>query len=291
MPESRPRSRFRRPASDAGCVLLALLGTLVLAGCAGSQPPMAGRTTAIAGPITAGSTASSLDPSGGTRPPSGSRTPGSGPGTTGLSTAGTGRSTPAAGPRTPGTNPGTGTPTASQQPSGSPSRSPLPPTVPAGVPPCTGAHLSFGVIGIAVLDGTVNNAVQVTNTGATPCSLVGYPQVQVLDRRGRPLPTTTQHGAAAAGYHVPAGVPIAAPAQRVTLAPRGWAWFDVAFARGESRGCRGMHHGWGLAITAPGTTGSDAVPVLSEVPCGRLGVSAVLAPNLWQAKGWGPPLR
>jgi membrane-bound inhibitor of C-type lysozyme len=130
-------------------------------------------------------------------------------------------------------------------------------------PPCKGGQLSLAAAGGDAGMGHRTAIIGVQNTGATTCSLTGYPTVVVQDRQNRDL--TAIRSNQALGSYLRSGQ---TPAP-VELAPGGRAFFDVAWVvipsedRGETR-CPDVTR---LRVTAPG----DTTPVtLSQAltPCG-----------------------
>jgi Protein of unknown function (DUF4232) len=67
-----------------------------------------------------------------------------------------------------------------------PDHSQGPPEVPAGTPACTVGQLQASA-GWEGATGSLAGAVTFTSRGAAPCSLAGYPTIQLVDRHGRPL--------------------------------------------------------------------------------------------------------
>jgi hypothetical protein len=61
-----------------------------------------------------------------------------------------------------------------------------PPAVPAGTPACTAGQLRAAA-GWEGTTGSLAGAVTFTSRAAAPCSLAGYPTIQLIDRHGRPL--------------------------------------------------------------------------------------------------------
>jgi hypothetical protein len=89
-------------------------------------------------------------------------------------------------------------------------------TAPSGplASPCNGsvlkgAQVSFG----AAAGGAATTVVALTNTSKSPCSLDGYPRLQLISEKGADLPTTVEHGGT--------GIPTSLGAQGVNLAARG----------------------------------------------------------------------
>jgi hypothetical protein len=95
----------------------------------------------------------------------------------------------------------------------------------AAAAPCNAARLkvTHGEADRAMGGVNVENYT-ITNTGASPCSLRGFPSVQLLDAHGRP-----RHAAKASNDL--AGLTMQ-PSQTVTLAANGPAWFGVFFNSG-----------------------------------------------------------
>ena len=89
-------------------------------------------------------------------------------------------------------------------------------TAPSGplASPCSGsvlkgAQVSFG----AATGGAATTVVALTNTSKSPCSLDGYPRLQLISEKGADLPTTVEHGGT--------GIPTSLGALGVNLAARG----------------------------------------------------------------------
>ncbi len=106
----------------------------------------------------------------------------------------------------------------------------------------------------------------VTNAGASPCSVSGYPAVSLLDANGRLV----------SGVRADQNPGTAAP---VTLAPSGRAFFDIAWnvVPNEAEGQTTCPSAARIAVRLGTDTASLAMP-LSLTPCGgRIRVSPVRA--------------
>lgn len=86
---------------------------------------------------------------------------------------------------------------------------------------CTGADLAGTYVVGQGAAGTIFDSVTVANASAAPCTLDGYPQLQMLDANGGRLSTTTMDGSAA----FPA--PARRPPARLRLAPGADATFEL----------------------------------------------------------------
>lgn len=130
-------------------------------------------------------------------------------------------------------------------------------------PPCKSADLSLSNAGGDAGMGHRRAIIGVQNTSARTCSLTGYPAVVVQDRQNRDL--TAIRSNRAPGSYLSAGQ---APSP-VELAPRGRAYFDVAWTviPHEDKGETSCPSVTRIRVTAPG----DTTPVsLSQAltPCG-----------------------
>lgn len=130
-------------------------------------------------------------------------------------------------------------------------------------PPCKGGQLSLAAAGGDAGMGHRVAIIGVQNTGATTCSLTGYPAVTVQDRQNRDL--TAIHTNQAPGSYLRSGQ---TPAP-VELAPGRRAFFDIAWVvvPSEDKGETSCPSVTRVRVTAPG----DTTPVtLSQAltPCG-----------------------
>ena len=112
---------------------------------------------------------------------------------------------------------------------------------PAGPPVCLTAHLSLALAGSQGAAGTAYITYELTNTGSSSCSMIGYPGVSVLSARG----AIVQHPATRG-----ANPPV--PVRRVVLAPGHKAKFlvnstDVV----PSPGCPTSYTGVTLQVFPP----------------------------------------
>lgn len=136
----------------------------------------------------------------------------------------------------------------------------------ANAPACRAADLRLAA---GPADAGAGNRVQVltlTNAGATPCSLSGYPSVSLLDANGRPV----------SGVRSDQNPGTAAP---VTLAAGGRAFFDIAWnvVPNEAQGQTTCPTAARVTVRFGAETASLAVP-LSLTPCGgRVRVNPVRA--------------
>jgi len=80
---------------------------------------------------------------------------------------------------------------------------------PCGGSVLKGAQVSAG----AATGGAATTVVALTNTSKNPCSLDGYPRLQLISEKGADLPTTVEHGGT--------GIPTSLGVQGVNLAARG----------------------------------------------------------------------
>lgn len=122
--------------------------------------------------------------------------------------------------------------------------------------PCRAANLRLNSETADAGAGGRTNVFGVTNAGATPCSVSGYPAVSLLDTQGRGLTAirSDQNPQTATPVNIPAG---------------GKAYFDihwtvVPFEGGGERVCPTAAR---VRVLIPGDTAALAVP-LSFTPCG-----------------------
>jgi Protein of unknown function (DUF4232) len=103
-----------------------------------------------------------------------------------------------------------------------------------------------------------------TNTSSRPCTLSGYPGFVLLNRAGRRL----------RGVHI---VRTGDPAQVVTLAPGGNAWFNITYSSCSVGGTPPCLVSAKVRITAPGTTRHFVLPEKLDPFEGRINLSPVLS--------------
>lgn len=87
---------------------------------------------------------------------------------------------------------------------------------PALVAACTAADLQLAVTGQDAGAGNRYTTLALTNTGAAPCTLQGYPEIALLGVDGQPR----------APFRFEPS-PVSADISPVTLQPGGQAWFDL----------------------------------------------------------------
>lgn len=110
--------------------------------------------------------------------------------------------------------------------------------------------------------GTIHGAWVFTNRSNTSCTLNGYPDIQLYNRGGRPIPTTVKRD-------LPPGPTL------VTLAPAGSATFFSSYNDVSSgSNCRTSSV---IQITPPAAAGSLYIPAALQACNGIVHVSAVKA--------------
>lgn len=144
--------------------------------------------------------------------------------------------------------------------------------LPASIP-CRGPQLRLTAEGADAGAGNRAATLALTNAGAQPCSLTGYPTVALEDAAGRPvagLQVEQSPGAYLRAGQVPAPV---------ELAPQGRAFFDVFWnvVPHEGQGERACPSVARLRVTAPGDTAGLSLEQ-ALTPCGgRVRVSPLRA--------------
>lgn len=155
------------------------------------------------------------------------------------------------------------------RPVGTPVAIPVPtpaePVDPASAPPCKGPQLQLEDAGGDAGMGNRIAVVGVRNLGTAACSLTGYPSITLVDDRGQTL-TKVRTDTGPGSYFRSDQTPSA-----VILAPRGRAWFDVAWnvVLHEADGETVCPTAARIRMTAPG----DTSPVWLDhglSPCGGL---------------------
>jgi hypothetical protein len=127
---------------------------------------------------------------------------------------------------------------------------------------CTRNQLSVRANGTEGAAGTIHGAWVFTNRSATSCQLYGYPDMQLYNHGGQPIPTTVKR-------NLPPGP------SHVTLAPGGSGTFYSSYSdvSSTSRPCPKSEV---AAITAPNASAALFIPAQLQ-PCrGIVNVSAVL---------------
>jgi hypothetical protein len=120
--------------------------------------------------------------------------------------------------------------------------------------------------------GTITGTVTVTNTGSTPCTVNGYPNLALFSGSGAPLTVTVVNGLTVSISPPADGAPAA-----VTLAPAGTAQFAYQFSDvpvGSETSCPTSE---AASVTMPGATTGSANFALAIDPCnnGTVHVSPV----------------
>lgn len=144
---------------------------------------------------------------------------------------------------------------------------------------CHSSQLAVRQISSGGAAGHVGAEVFFQNHGAAPCTLYGYPGLQMLAASGRPLPTEVQRGIA---YTVPSvGV------RRVTLRPGASAAFDVGWADQTGYGRDKCPTSSRVEVTPPDAFRTITISwhiepyggaSIEHLRCGEVTVSAVFAP-------------
>jgi hypothetical protein len=120
--------------------------------------------------------------------------------------------------------------------------------------------------------GSVRISASFRNTSSSTCSLEGYPGMQMLNKAGKPIPTSVHRG-----------LPGTAPVRSVTLAPGGVAKFYMGFADATGYGNKKCPTSARVKVTAPNDFSSITVawhlqPYGGSIPhlhCGLISVSPV----------------
>jgi len=120
--------------------------------------------------------------------------------------------------------------------------------------------------------GTITGVVTVTNTGATPCTVDGYPTIALYSGSGAPLAVTMVNG-----LTVSVTPQSSAPPSSVTIAPSSTAQFAYQFSDvpvGAETSCPTSEQ---ATTTLPGAVASSAFFALAIDPCnhGTIRVSPV----------------
>jgi hypothetical protein len=140
----------------------------------------------------------------------------------------------------------------------------------AGAPACN--HISASAGQSQGAAGTITGVVTVTNTGATPCTVDGYPTMALYSGSGAPLTVTMVNG-----LTVSVSPQASAPPSSVTIAPSSTAQFAYQFSDvpvGAETSCPSSEQ---ATTTMPGASTSSAYFALKIDPCdnGTIRVSAV----------------
>jgi hypothetical protein len=116
------------------------------------------------------------------------------------------------------------------------------------------------------------------NISTAPCSLTGYPQIQLLLANHQPTPTHVIQ--APSGYFFPATLQV----KTISLPPGGRAFFVVSWVAGTCAQSTATA-GTSVQVTPPGDTGSLTTPVPTALDggidvCGQITVSPVSAATI-----------
>jgi hypothetical protein len=137
------------------------------------------------------------------------------------------------------------------------------PTVPAtttpasgtGTPPCRAADLALSYLGGLGATGHGELGFELRNTGTQPCSTIGFPGVQFLDRAGGTLPTISTRTTEDFFGSVPKTL--------LTLAPGATASFRLGVTHGAAS-TAGCTTAYGLQVIPP----NDTVSLRTAIPNG-----------------------
>jgi Protein of unknown function (DUF4232) len=162
-------------------------------------------------------------------------------------------------------------PLASATPGSTPSPPSGSPTAAAATPTCTAAQLAARLTFAGGGGGHDSSRFTLVNVSATPCSLYGYPGVQLLSGSGQALAT---HATDGAGYVIQPETPA-----RVVLSAHGEASFMIEgfeYTAGEQCAAASA-----VSIVPPGVVGSFVVKdsILATGPCGAITVSPIYLGN------------
>jgi uncharacterized protein DUF4232 len=145
---------------------------------------------------------------------------------------------------------------------------PLPPAQPStAVPRCSAAQLALRAGRVGVAAGNYGRVLVLTNVRAPDCTIRGYPGIQLIDARGRPIRTHPRHGGS---YTFPAR-----PLRTVVLAPGASASFALG---GPDMGANGRAcpSTAAMQIIPPNTSQQIALAVGVPACGGRVDVSVVV---------------
>ena len=146
----------------------------------------------------------------------------------------------------------------------------------AAVNPCDGKNLTVTEIAASVNGKYRAVKLAFDNDGLTPCRIGGYPTVALLDKTGTPVAnlvvdrvTLSTLSAQLAEGPVPTATVRADDAQ-ITIAPRGEAWFQVAWSSGDN--CPVVSR---ISVSAPGSSESLTVNHPLTVCEGRVQITTL----------------
>ncbi len=155
-------------------------------------------------------------------------------------------------------------------------------TTSSGTGLCATADLEGSVAGSSAAAGTIETTVNLKSTATTPCTLGGYPGLQLLDSSGSPLPTKVVRGGT---YSFTSMTPTT-----VTVAPGGAVDFNIGYSDvpvGNEKSCPSSTS---LEVTPPNAY-DHLVLAVALAPCGggTLVVSPVFATTGSGAQTTAPP--
>ncbi len=133
-------------------------------------------------------------------------------------------------------------------------------TAPGGPTQCATPKLAASIYGTNGAAGTIQVTVALTSSAAAPCTLGGYPGLQMLDATGRDLPTTVVRGGSYSFTALPASV--------VTVAAGQAAYFNLGYSdvpTGTETSCPTSTT---LEVTPPNSYTSTSVAAQLG-PCGN----------------------
>lgn len=129
--------------------------------------------------------------------------------------------------------------------------------------------------------GTLEVTVALRNSGATACTMKGYPGLQLVGAGGSVQSTSVQPGGSLSFESVAPTV--------VTLAAGQVAYFNIGFSDVPGSGQTSCSTSTAVQVTPPGATGHIVVPVQVQACSGGLHVSAVFASQSPAAQTAAPP--
>lgn len=124
---------------------------------------------------------------------------------------------------------------------------------------CNSKDLSVTEIAAAVNGNYRAIKLAFDNEGIAPCRIGGYPAISLLDKTGTPVANLTVDRVSASSISArlaqgPVQASAVKPDTQITIAPKGDAWFQVAWSTGE--GCPIIAR---INVTAPGASESFTV--------------------------------
>jgi hypothetical protein len=146
-----------------------------------------------------------------------------------------------------------------------------PPSTTAATTTCLAAHLKILRSGSEGAAGTIELTFSLTNTSTTPCTLHGYPGLQLLDATGNELATNVVRGGGLAFENV--------AVTDVSLAPGQTAYFNLGY-NDVTTGTSTCSAAPQAEITPPNDTSFAVVAVSPSIDAcggGTLNVSPVFA--------------